>query len=367
MVRTLLLVVPTPTRTDSVPGRRRSGACPEYGGAVVDARTDTLLHRRRWLRALPVVLALIAAACGGHVGRSSRSVVRSSAGVTATTAPATTTTVPTTTTTTSPRPGAPHVMVLMMENKNFSDVIGQTNQPFTNSLATHGGLATRSYAFGHPSLPNYLDLVSGSNQGVTDDDDPSSHSFPSVPTLADQLAASGYSATAYAENLHAAPTTNSGLYAVRHFPWEYFPKTKMRIAHASSLVSDLNGASPPDFVWYTPNLINDEHNGSVQQGDAFLSSFVPKVQATAWYRAGGKIIVTWDESDSDNSGINGTDGGRVPTIVVSAALAASPRQDPTPVTTAGILRSIEDAYGLPYLGGAGNAANGSIDALLNVP
>jgi hypothetical protein len=261
---------------------------------------------------------------------------------------------------------APHVMVVMMENKNFSEVIGKSNQPYTNSLATHYGLATQSYAFGHPSLPNYLDLVSGSNQGVTDDNDPSSHNFPSVPTLADQLATAGYSANAYAENLPADPTTNSGKYAVRHFPWEYFPNTQMPVADASLLITDLNGASPPDFVWYTPNVIHDEHDGTVQQGDAFLASFVPKVQATSWYQAGGTIIITWDESDSDNSGINGTNGGRVPTIVVSTSLAASPQQDSTPVDTAGILRSIEDTYGLPYLGGASDAANGSIDALLNV-
>jgi len=50
--------------------------------------------------------------------------------------------------------------------------------------------------------------------------------------------------------------------------------------------------------------------------------------------------------------------------VVSDALKSSPRQDPTPVDTFGILRSIEDRYGLPHLGNAANAANGTIDALL---
>ncbi len=262
-------------------------------------------------------------------------------------------------------PAAPHVMIVMMENKNFSEVIGQTDQPYTNSLASAYGLATDSYAFGHGSLPNYLEIVSGSSQGVTDDNPPSAHSFPGTPTLADQLAQAGVTAKAYAENLPSDPTNDAGEYAVRHFPWEYFPGTRIPVADASSLLPDLNAAGAPDFVWYTPNLIDDEHDGTPQQGDAFLSSFIPQVQSTAWYRAGGRIIIEWDESDTDNTALNGgSGGGRVPTIVVSEALRAHPQQDPAPVSTAGILHSIEKAFGLGYLADAGAAANGNIDTLL---
>jgi acid phosphatase len=259
---------------------------------------------------------------------------------------------------------APKVMVIMMENKNYSEVIGQSDQPYTNSLASQYGLATQSYAFGHPSLPDYLDMVSGSSQGVTDDNNPSSHTFP-APTLADQLVAGGYSVAAYAENLPADASNDSGEYAVRHVPWEYFPNAPITVKDASSLVPDLNGPSPPDFVWYTPNMIDDEHDGSVQQGDAFLSSFIPQVQSTAWYKSGGQIIITWDESDNDSSDVSGgqNGGGHVPTLVVSQDLARRPQQSSGRVATAGILQSIEHLYWLPDLGGAA-AANGNIDSLL---
>ena len=250
-----------------------------------------------------------------------------------------------------------------MENKNYSDVIGQSDQPYTNSLASRYGLATKSYGVGHPSLPNYLPIISGSNQGVTVDEPPSSSGIFNQPTIASQLATAGYTAKAYAENLPANPANDSGEYAVRHFPWEYFAG-KPSIADASRLTTDLSSASAPDFVWYTPNLINDEHDGSVQQGDAFLSSFIPGVQATTWYKSGGQIIITWDESNNDNSGINGGYGGKVPTIVVSASNNGRSLKDATPVDTAGILRSIEDRYGLPYLANAANSANGTIDSLL---
>jgi phosphatidylinositol-3-phosphatase len=256
-------------------------------------------------------------------------------------------------------------MVIMMENKNYGAVIGQASQPYTNLLANTYGLATQGYAFGHPSLPNYLDLVSGSNQGVTDDNAPPSHSFPGVPTLADQLAVAGITEKAYAEDLPADPRNDAGEYAVRHFPWEYFPSTNMPIADASSLVADLDSSAPPDFVWYTPNLIDDEHDGTVQQGDAFLSRFVAQVQSTVWYRAGGQIIIEWDESGGDDLGINGTDGGHIPTIVVSDALKTAPQKYAAPVDTAGILASIETRFGVGHLGAAGDAVNGNIDSLLN--
>jgi acid phosphatase len=252
---------------------------------------------------------------------------------------------------------SPHIMVVMMENKNYSDVIGKSNQPFTNGLANRYGLATHSYAVNHPSLPNYLDIVTGQDpSNATDDGPPSNHTY-NYTTIAGQLHAAGISEKAYAENLPGDPTNDSYPYAVRHFPWEYFPGTVMTIGDASSMVSDLNNANPPAFVWYTPNVINDEHDGSVQQGDAFLASFIPNVQSTAWYRAGGQIIVTWDESASDNT--NG--GGHVPTIVVSAALQASPQQSTSTVNTTGILNSIEDVYGVGHLA----SGTGTIDSLLN--
>jgi hypothetical protein len=324
-------------------------------------------------RAVTIVLvALGAGACSSGKSATTtttRPIVPSSPA----TGPTTTGSTTTGPTTTGPTPTGratpavtptPHVMVVMMENKSYTQVIGQPDQPYTNRLATTYGVATESFAFGHPSLPNYIDLVSGSNQGVTDDNPPSSHRFPGAPTLADQLVAAGYSAKAYAENLPADPTTSAGSYAVRHVPWEYFPRAPIPVADASALLGDLNGARAPAFVWFTPNLIDDEHDGTVQQGDAFLSRFVPTVQSTAWYRSGGEIIVQWDESDADNSGINGTGGGHVPTIVISSALASHPQRDTTPVDTAGVLRSIEDVYGLPHLGAAADAANGSIDVLL---
>ncbi len=69
-----------------------------------------------------------------------------------------------------PRPD--HVVIVIEENHSYSEIIGSSSAPYINSLAAQGALFTQSYAITHPSQPNYLDLFSGSNQGVTDDSCP---------------------------------------------------------------------------------------------------------------------------------------------------------------------------------------------------
>jgi acid phosphatase len=68
-----------------------------------------------------------------------------------------------------------HVVVVMMENHSYSDVIGSPAAPYLNSLAAQGASFDNSFAITHPSEPNYLALFSGSTQGVTDDSCP--HTF----------------------------------------------------------------------------------------------------------------------------------------------------------------------------------------------
>src|SRR6476620_678971 len=66
-----------------------------------------------------------------------------------------------------PRPD--HVVIVIEENHSFQEIYNSASAPYINSLVPEGALFTQSYALEHPSQPNYLDLFSGSNQGVTDD------------------------------------------------------------------------------------------------------------------------------------------------------------------------------------------------------
>ena len=63
-----------------------------------------------------------------------------------------------------------HIFFIMMENHEFSQIIGNTaDAPFINRLTRHAGVAANYYGVTHPSLPNYLAAVSGSFQGIWDD------------------------------------------------------------------------------------------------------------------------------------------------------------------------------------------------------
>jgi hypothetical protein len=63
-----------------------------------------------------------------------------------------------------------HVFVIMMENHLRSEIIGNINAPFMTAEATRAGQSSAYYGVGHPSLVNYLELVGGSNFGITNDD-----------------------------------------------------------------------------------------------------------------------------------------------------------------------------------------------------
>jgi phosphatidylinositol-3-phosphatase len=336
--------------------RNTRGHAPHtFGG-----RTITQRKRRRWFR-----LAAVALMAGGMgvIGLSVSAYGASSA-------------------------AASHIMVVMMENEGQGELIGNPAAPNTNALATHYGLATQSYSIGHVSLINYLELLSGSTYGVTADGTPSLEGVPSsAQTLVNQLETAGISWRAYMESMPSAGYIGGdtaccgGQYYQHHNPFVYFPSVtslpdfNTNMVPSTNLLSDLNSPTPPDFVWMKPNGTDDMHDGPVNPngdvnpsvGDAWLGTFVSQVQSTAWYAQGGNIIIEWDEgSPSDASGVGtaGVGGGHIVTIDVSAALKASPQLDPKPVNAAGILHSIEGAYGLPYLADAAAAANGNIDALL---
>jgi hypothetical protein len=69
-------------------------------------------------------------------------------------------------------PRLDHVFVIMMENHSYAQVINNPYAPFTNQEAQTANLAANYFAVGHPSLTNYLEIVGGSNFGITDDNAP---------------------------------------------------------------------------------------------------------------------------------------------------------------------------------------------------
>jgi hypothetical protein len=206
-----------------------------------------------------------------------------------------------------------HVVWVVMENHAYGQIIGSADAPYINQLAREHGLASNFYAEGHPSLPNYIAMTSGSTQGIADDNPPADHPLD-VPNIFSLLPGGG--SRSLEESMPSnCYQTDSGQYAVRHNPQAYYVNLGADCGLYNVPLTD-----PPDlsarFTFVTPNMINDMHDGTVADGDTWLSTFMPKVLSSAEYAAGRTaVFLTWDEDDS-------LSGNHVPTLVIAPSVPA---------------------------------------------
>ena len=256
-------------------------------------------------------------------------------------------------------PDFSHIVVIVMENEPETAIIGNPDAPYLNALAKTGALATRYYAVSHPSLPNYLALVGGSTFGVTSDCSPGPGCTATDPGLADQLQAAGISWKAYMQSMpKPCDQAASGDYAVKHDPFVYFRSvvTTMcgNVVPAGQLTTDLADGSLPRFAWLSPNLCNDMHDCSVRTGDSYLAGIVPQILRALG--PNGVLLVTFDEGTTDaGGGQAGAAGGQVALIAAGPAARTGVRSSAA-YDHYSLLRTIEDAWGLPPLRSAGGAA-----------
>lgn len=263
-------------------------------------------------------------------------------------------------------------MVVVFENHGYSSIITSPTAPYLNTLARRYGLATASYATTHPSLPNYLALVSGTTQGITEDC--TATCSANAPQIVDQLHAHHIGWRAFMEAAPSRCYTGSGAYPYdrHHDPFVYAPHITANaqqcddIVPYTTLAPELASGRAPPFLWVTPDVEHDMHTGTVAQGDQWLHAQLPAILSSSWYRNGGIVIITFDESSGGTASgcCAGADGGHVATIVVSTRTPPGARLA-TPVDGAGILRTIESLYRLPYLGAAANPHSGTLLPLLD--
>jgi acid phosphatase len=253
----------------------------------------------------------------------------------------------------------PHVMMVLMENTSYEGIVGNAQMPFVNGLVnTNGSVSTTDLS--HPSLPNYLGYVSGSIQNNPQDTTPQDGTYAG-PQFTDELASAGIAWKAYMQDMPVAcdltDQYSPGSYDVNHNPFMYFDSVRNNTSQCnrdvpySQLTTDLNAGTAPPFLWVTPNTINDMHDGTPAQGDAFLQGLVTQVQASTWWTAGSRIVITWDE---------GTQSEQVLTLVVGSAHGTAA----TGGNEYGTLRGLEEAYGVGLLGQSAASNVGDILPLL---
>ncbi len=278
-----------------------------------------------------------------------------------------------TTATASPSPSAyaPHIMTIMMENTDYSQFVGSPQMPYLNEISHEYANYTEAYGWTYPSLPNYLELLSGSDWGTAGNDcdisDPGCSDFAG-PTLVNQLANAGLTWSAYYQGDASGcdQSDGSGNYPYWHNAFRYFSDFSTlckNISNFNDLNSNLNAANAADFQWVVPDLVNSGgDNGTMQSGDSWLNAELPQIMNSTWYRQGGQIVILYDTGYEDSSSTPAT-GGQIPMVLVSAHTKGM-GSIATPIDTAGVLRSIEQAYGLSYLGDAANTSNGDFGSAL---
>ncbi len=210
-----------------------------------------------------------------------------------------------------------HVFVVTEENTNYSSVIGSSAMPYLNQLAQQYGLATQYYANTHPSIGNYFMLATG--QIITNDD--SYATIVTVDNVVRELVAAGKTWKSYAEDLPSVGYTgpSTGNYARKHNVFALLSDVANDSVQRRNLVpftqfaTDLANGTFPDYSNIVPNLCNDAHDCPLATADTWLRTHIAPLLTSATFQQDGLLIITFDESGSDNT----HGGGRIAWVVVS--------------------------------------------------
>lgn len=251
-----------------------------------------------------------------------------------------------------PRPD--HVVLVIEENHGYDPILGPYSPAtYIQSLAAMGASFTNSFAIDRPSQPNYLDLYSGDDQGTSGTNSYLPNTPLTTPNLGAQFRAAGLSFTGYSQGLPrpGSLVEEAGDYMHKHNPWSNWqadvpignqlpPSTNQPFTSFPSTFSQL-----PTLSIVVPDQANDMHNGSIEQGDAWLYANINRYYEWAQFH-NSLLIVTFDEDDF-------TPENHIPTIFAGPMI--KPGQYSQVINHFSVLRTIEDIYGLGHIGAASDA------------
>jgi hypothetical protein len=351
-------------------------------------------------------------------------------------------------------PRLDHVFVIVLENHNSftsfgsNGIIGNPQAPNITGLWNKYNVATDYNGVWHPSLPNYVAMITGnwigtdvvatghsyppgSTVGISDDDSPSvATDFPSppanvsthrwrvnLPSLAGQLVSAGKDWRAYMQNIPASGTTlanwpgddnTAKLYAVKHNPFPYIAEIQDNPAQFAKqfpieqLFSDLSSGNIPAFSYIVPDQCRDMHGISnvlapcggvndtddidVKRGDDETGWLVNGILGSRGWQSGrNALFIVFDEGNgpltcayNPDTGTDTAPGTLLPgsdcfnpanfndKLVLIAITNYGVRgvQDTRFQSHYSLLKTIEAAFGLPYLGHAADATTNTLAPLL---
>jgi Phosphoesterase family len=259
------------------------------------------------------------------------------------------------------------VLIIVLENADYELAIQDKNLA---GLASQGASFTNFHALFHPSYPNYLAMVAGTDFATHNRSSYAADNqlnFPDDPehrTIADRLITSGLDFKQYAEelpegtcpwnlsSLHVAQ--RRGNYVRRHVPFLSFREVQQK--WCDRVVRVDSGNAKNFFVqdatkglvaysFYSPNMVHDGHDTSVTVAGAWVKKFLEE-SFPEKLRQGTLIVVTFDES-------GGNRDNRIYTVFLGDMVKPANQQDPAALgrhyTHYSVLRTIEDNFGLEPL------------------
>jgi hypothetical protein len=259
------------------------------------------------------------------------------------------------------------VLIIVLENADYEE--GLRNKDLA-ALAQQGASFSNLHALFHPSYPNYLAMVAGTDFGVHKGGSflgDRQRDFPNDArhqTIADRLLAAGLEFKQYAEELPQGNcpwnvTTQRvpgdlGNYARRHVPFLSFREVQEkfcdRVIRVDSSRSDNYFVQDAQkglvaYSFYSPNMNHNGHDTTLQVAGAWVKKFLDSTFPEK-LRHGTLVIVTFDES-------GGNEDNRITTLFLGDMVKAANQQDPAVLgryyTHYSVLRTIEDNFGLDPL------------------
>lgn len=239
-----------------------------------------------------------------------------------------------------------HIVIVVLENHAYQQLIGSKEAPYINQLASTGALFTQSYALTHPSQPNYIMMFSGGNQGVKDDNIPAGAPFK-TPNLGASLISKGLSFTGYSEDLPSIGYTgaNSGAYYRKHAPWVHWQGSGSNglapaVNRPLTSFPKNNYSALPTISFVIPNQNNDIHDGTINMADNWIKNNLDGY--VQWAKSNNSLlIVTFDEDDNNNN-------NQIMTFFVGPMVKQGKYS--SHINHYNVLRTLEDMYGLNYAG-----------------
>jgi phosphatidylinositol-3-phosphatase len=220
-----------------------------------------------------------------------------------------------------------HVAIVVFENQDYQSVVGSGSMPFLNGLIQQNSLATQFFANVHPSIGDYFMMTTGEVVS-TDNSFAGTFGGENVTTA---LNGANQTWKMYAESLPAAGYVGGDQYPYiqHHNPFGFFDNVRNDSAQRNNIVpltqlaSDTGGSALPNYLFIVPNNLHNGHDcpagGSncplsahLSAIDSWLQSNVAPLLGSSAFAGSGILIITFDESASDNT----FGGGRIATVLV---------------------------------------------------